>query len=107
MSLWRNRLARSAVNRKVGGSNPPRDEFFLCFLLKLLFFFFFWSRLNTNVKENDIVHVLEAVEASTVVINNEPVSVFVVSDKRGLLVVNPHFVLSGTNVLSGMFCMRK
>ncbi|CAF0824804.1 unnamed protein product [Brachionus calyciflorus] len=46
-SLWRNRLARSAVNRKVGGSNPPRDEFFLkrsklkipfnqlCFLHKL------------------------------------------------------------------------
>lgn len=25
MSLWRNRLARSAVNRKVGGSSPPRD----------------------------------------------------------------------------------
>ena len=24
-SLWRNRLARSAVNRKVGGSSPPRD----------------------------------------------------------------------------------
>ena len=27
-SLWRNRLARSAVNRKVGGSSPPRDERF-------------------------------------------------------------------------------
>ena len=27
-SLWRNRLARSAVNRKVGGSNPPRDDRF-------------------------------------------------------------------------------
>ena len=27
-SLWRNRLARSAVNRKVGGSSPPRDDFF-------------------------------------------------------------------------------
>ena len=27
-SLWRNRLARSAVNRKVGGSNPPRDVIF-------------------------------------------------------------------------------
>ena len=26
-SPWRNRLARSAVNRKVGGSNPPGDEF--------------------------------------------------------------------------------
>ena len=23
MSLWRNRLARSTVNRKVGGSSPP------------------------------------------------------------------------------------
>ena len=29
MSLWRNRLASSAVNRKVGGSNPPRDDYFL------------------------------------------------------------------------------
>ena len=28
-SLWRNRLARSAVNRKVGGSSPPRDELFI------------------------------------------------------------------------------
>ena len=28
LSLWRNRLARSAVNRKVGGSSPPRDESF-------------------------------------------------------------------------------
>ena len=27
MSLWRNRLARSAVNRKVGGSSPPRDDY--------------------------------------------------------------------------------
>ena len=31
-SLWRNRLARSAVNRKVGGSSPPRDaDFFFTF----------------------------------------------------------------------------
>ena len=27
LSLWRNRLARSTVNRKVGGSSPPRDGF--------------------------------------------------------------------------------
>ena len=26
--LWRNWLARSAVNRKVGGSSPPRSVFF-------------------------------------------------------------------------------
>ena len=28
MSPWRNRLARSAVNRKVGGSSPPGDDAF-------------------------------------------------------------------------------
>ena len=32
-SLWRNRLARSAVNRKVGGSSPPRDGLFFSFRL--------------------------------------------------------------------------
>ena len=32
MSLWRNRLARQTVNLKVGGSSPPRDDFF-CFPL--------------------------------------------------------------------------
>ena len=26
--LWRNWLARSAVNRKVGGSSPPRGDSF-------------------------------------------------------------------------------
>ena len=32
---WRNRLARSAVNRKVGGSSPPGgDQFF--FLLQVI-----------------------------------------------------------------------
>ena len=32
-SLWRNRLARSAVNRKVGGSSLPRDDqFFVLYL---------------------------------------------------------------------------
>ena len=36
-SLWRNRLARSAVNRKVGGSNPPRDEFFFLIYYMILF----------------------------------------------------------------------
>ena len=28
---WRNRLARSAVNRKVGGSSPPGGELFCVF----------------------------------------------------------------------------
>ena len=34
---WRNRLARSAVNRKVGGSSPPGGEFF-CNIQFHLFF---------------------------------------------------------------------
>ena len=29
-SLWRNWLARSTVNRKDGGSSPPRDETIYC-----------------------------------------------------------------------------
>jgi hypothetical protein len=35
MSLWRNRLARSAVNRKVGGSSPPRDDFYTHLIIYL------------------------------------------------------------------------
>ena len=35
VSLWRNRLARSTVNRKVGGSSPPKDDPFLlhCYII--------------------------------------------------------------------------
>ena len=34
--LWRNWLARSAVNRKVGGSSPPRCVFVLLFSLQII-----------------------------------------------------------------------
>ena len=40
-SLWRNRLARSTVNRKVGGSSPPRDAFLVQMVRKRLKFFNF------------------------------------------------------------------
>ena len=33
-SLWRNWLARSAVNRKVDGSNPSRDDFFFALFIE-------------------------------------------------------------------------
>ena len=51
--LWRNRLARSAVNRKVAGSSPARCEaffFFFSFLptLSLPFTsFYFFHKANT------------------------------------------------------------
>ena len=35
MPPWRNRLARSAVNRKVGGSSPPGGVHFFSFYLLL------------------------------------------------------------------------
>ena len=37
-SLWRNGLARSAVNRKVDGSNPSRDAFLRFVLFQKLLF---------------------------------------------------------------------
>ena len=57
MSPWRNRLARSAVNRKVGGSSPPGDAFFsslsfsffspripfAAFCIFTFYFYFFFS----------------------------------------------------------------
>ena len=33
---WRNWLARSAVNRKVGGSSPPGGAYFFCLELHQL-----------------------------------------------------------------------
>ena len=47
MSPWRNRLARSAVNRKVGGSSPPGDGLFSKLLLPCpLFTFSFFLTLH-------------------------------------------------------------
>ena len=37
LSPWRNRLARSAVNRKVGGSSPPGDDISFVFSIQRLY----------------------------------------------------------------------
>jgi hypothetical protein len=45
---WRNWLARSAVNRKVGGSSPPGGGVF-CFLkTHLIVFFLFFNQKMQN-----------------------------------------------------------
>ena len=46
LSPWRNRLARSAVNRKVGGSSPPGDGTFFPF--RSFFFFFSFKELDVE-----------------------------------------------------------
>ena len=54
-SPWRNRLARSAVNRKVGGSSPPGDDFFL------FFFLHFFCFLNSRAKLSHLMFMLRNV----------------------------------------------
>ena len=58
-SLWRNRLARSTVNRKVGGSSPPRDGLF--FLAGFLLInsvkkerIKTWARRDSNTQPSDL-----------------------------------------------------
>ena len=43
MLPWRNRLARTTVNRKVGGSSPPGSE---------LIQFFFFTLMNSSSSES-------------------------------------------------------
>ena len=59
LSLWRNRLARSAVNRKVGGSSPPRDGlFFLNLNLHIIKTWEnhqkTWARRDSNTQPSDL-----------------------------------------------------
>nr|XP_027220953.1 LOW QUALITY PROTEIN: DNA replication ATP-dependent helicase/nuclease DNA2-like [Penaeus vannamei] len=57
----------------------------------------FWSQ--SMVSEGDIVHILytEASEDGHFTVNNT----------QGLIVINPDFLISGTSVVSGVFCRRK
>jgi hypothetical protein len=48
----------------------------------------------------DVVHLLEAARV-------DPDSHYVVDDQRGFCVVNPDILVSGTSVVSTLFCMRK
>ncbi|KAK3084107.1 hypothetical protein FSP39_008260 [Pinctada imbricata] len=56
----------------------------------------FWS--DTHVFEGDIVHILA---------NFDEGGVCNITDKEGLIIVNPDLLLSGTTVVSSVFCMRK
>ena len=56
--LWRNRLARSAVNRKVGGSNPPRGACFCGLQFEISMVPAIWTILPKNLGNFDTwVHV--------------------------------------------------
>ena len=55
--LWRNWLARSAVNRKVGGSSPPRSVSFFFSLLFQLHFFHPTVLLRTKSGHGERIYV--------------------------------------------------
>ncbi|RUS89794.1 hypothetical protein EGW08_002497, partial [Elysia chlorotica] len=55
----------------------------------------FWA--DTKVDPGDVVNVLADMEGGQ----------FIVDDKKGLVVVNPDTLLSGTLVVSAVFCRRK
>ena len=57
----------------------------------------FYSRVDTEVERGDVVNVLAEQENGK----------FFVDDKKGLVVVNPDILLSGTLVVSAVFCPRK
>ncbi|RXG72621.1 DNA replication ATP-dependent helicase/nuclease DNA2 [Armadillidium vulgare] len=53
---------------------------------------------ESYIKEGDIVHILFSEEVN---------SQFYVSDHKGIVVVNPDYLISGTSVVSAVFCPRK
>ncbi len=57
------------------------------------------SWLNTRVEIGDVVHILADY--------SDDLDAFKVDDKEGLLVVNPDRLISGTSIVSSLFCMRK
>lgn len=57
------------------------------------------SWMTTEVKRGDVVNVLADYDGEA--------GAFVLDDLNGLLVLHPDFLISGTSVVSTLFCMRK
>ena len=50
------------------------------------------------MREKDIVHVLVEADRG---------GVYSITDANGLIIVNPHYILSGTTVISSLGCLRR
>ena len=57
----------------------------------------YFYRLDTHVQAGDVVNILAKFQDNACHI----------TDSEGLLIVNPDALLSGTTVVSSVFCMRK
>ena len=60
---------------------------------------FFDTRCDTQVSPGDIIHVTSAQQVAD--------DTCIVSDNGGFVVVNPDLLISGTSVVSAVYCMRK
>ena len=54
--------------------------------------------MNFDVEINDTVHLLAAPDLD---------GNYKIDDKKGLIILNPQMILSGTAILSSLFCLRK
>lgn len=75
-----------------------------CLLFYLLFILF--ARLNTNVEVGDIVHI-HADWYESFNEDLETVLLAIIDRTSGLIVVKPDLLVSGTSVVSSLFCCRK
>ncbi|KAJ8311785.1 hypothetical protein KUTeg_010666 [Tegillarca granosa] len=57
-----------------------------------------YTQADTHIQEDDIVHILAKTDDQG---NHK------ITDTDGLIIVNPDLLLSGTTVVSSVFCMRK
>lgn len=65
-----------------------------------------YYRLNTAVKIGDIVHI-HSTWHELFDENDELTEVAILDCKSGLIVVHPDILISGTSVVSSLFCQRK
>jgi DNA replication ATP-dependent helicase Dna2 len=83
------------------GSNPIPGKFFFFFQFFFKPFFncvLLNFRANCNVNPKDIVNILTEKETD---------GSFIINEFKGILILNPHFILSGTAILSSLHCLRK
>jgi DNA replication ATP-dependent helicase Dna2 len=71
-----------------------------------LSFFWFSFRLNTDIKVGDDVHI-HADWYQSFDENLENCDMAIIDGKSGIIVVNPDLLVSGTSIVSSLFCQRK
>lgn len=67
---------------------------------------FQFTRVNTNVERGDIVHI-HADWYESFNEDLETIELAIIDRQSGLIIVRPDLLVSGTSVVSSLFCCRK